>query len=151
MINTNITNTTRAVKSRPSELDKRIGKNISIIRKHQNITQVDLAKGLGITSQQIAKYEKGENRVTAGRLLTIAKVLGVDIALMYEEQVINRKNNAYIKLFEYLAKIECSSQLQKELYNLIEDIALLEFPGGCLTAKKINAISSSVSKEDCSL
>ena len=151
-----MTKTTEAIKNKPpriSKFDQQIGKNIRMLRQYQNMTQVDLAKEMGISHQQLNKYEHCKNRISASRLLTIAKVLGVDIALMYEEQAVGRRSNAYSKLFEYLAKIECSSQLQEELYDLIEEIAFLELPGRGLSPRKINAISASteISKEDCGL
>ena len=135
MTNNITNNSAKVVKSRSTELDKRIGRNIGILRNHKGLTQGNLAEDLGISPQQITKYESGKNRVSAGSLLTIAKVLGVDIALMYEEPVVDRRINAYPKLFEYLARIECSSRLQKELYNLIEEIAFLELPGRGLSPR----------------
>jgi len=44
------------------------------------ITQRRLAQALGVSLQQIQKYESGENRITMGRLADIAKVLGIDLA-----------------------------------------------------------------------
>src|SRR3546814_16725835 len=48
------------------------------------LTQQQLAEMIGVTYQQAHKYERGINRVSAGRLFEIARVLGVDIGLFYE-------------------------------------------------------------------
>lgn len=48
------------------------------------LTQEDLADGLGVTFQQVQKYEKGTNRVGAGRLSDIARILAVPIPYFFE-------------------------------------------------------------------
>src|SRR3546814_4586983 len=48
------------------------------------LTQQQLAEMIGVTYQQAHKYERGINRVSAGRLFEIARVLGVDIGFFYE-------------------------------------------------------------------
>lgn len=50
-----------------------------------DISQVKLAEDLGVSFQQIQKYERGVNRVGAGRLLEIAEVLGVAITFFFED------------------------------------------------------------------
>ncbi|MEQ1809135.1 MAG: helix-turn-helix transcriptional regulator [Terricaulis sp.] len=60
-------------------LDLEIGERIRASRHARNITQQDLAGQLGITFQQLQKYESGANRVSASRLSDIATALGVAI------------------------------------------------------------------------
>lgn len=52
----------------------------------KNLSQTDLAEAVHVTFQQIQKYEKGSNRVSATRLLDIAKVLRVDIKHLLGEK-----------------------------------------------------------------
>ena len=73
-----------AGKGRPEAIDVAIGQNIRAHRLRQRVTQVTLAKLLGLTFQQIQKYENGANRVAAGRLAEIAFVLGLPITALYE-------------------------------------------------------------------
>lgn len=61
------------------EVDKRIGKNIRRYRIEKNLSQTELAERLDLTFQQVQKYEKGTNRVSAGRLQLIAGFLGCTI------------------------------------------------------------------------
>jgi len=52
--------------------------------KRFGIKQADLAKTLGVSYQQIQKYEIGKNRVSAGRLFDICKALNVSLSSMFE-------------------------------------------------------------------
>ena len=60
-------------------IDVYVGSRICARRKLLQLSQKQMAEKLGITFQQIQKYEKGVNRIGAGRLYTIAAILGVDI------------------------------------------------------------------------
>ncbi|MBM6593733.1 helix-turn-helix domain-containing protein [Microvirga pudoricolor] len=72
----------RSVKS-PSELDGLIGERIREARKAKGLSQEILAKRLGLTFQQLQKYEKGTNRITAGRLEEISRALGCPLLWLY--------------------------------------------------------------------
>lgn len=62
-------------KPEPS-MDLQIGQRIRSARIDASMTQSDLGQALGCSSQQIHKYERGSNRVSAGTLFTIAQALG---------------------------------------------------------------------------
>jgi transcriptional regulator with XRE-family HTH domain len=73
----------------PSSIDAIVGRNIRFQRIARGISQEELAERLGVTFQQVQKYEKGANRTSAGRLAQIASILetglmplfdGVDVA-----------------------------------------------------------------------
>jgi transcriptional regulator with XRE-family HTH domain len=70
-----------SVKS-PDKVDGEVGLRIRVQRQAANLTQTALADQLGVTFQQVQKYEKGVNRVSAGRLTKIADVLGVTIGAL---------------------------------------------------------------------
>jgi transcriptional regulator with XRE-family HTH domain len=65
--------------ARTKELDAVIGQNIRNIRTRGGITQESLGVSLGITFQQIQKYEKGANRVSAAALIQFQAVLGCEL------------------------------------------------------------------------
>jgi transcriptional regulator with XRE-family HTH domain len=69
---------------RSNSVDEFIGKRMRELRHALNISQVGLGKELGVSFQQIQKYENGENRVSAARLFDICKVLNVSKASMFE-------------------------------------------------------------------
>ncbi|QPB24537.1 helix-turn-helix transcriptional regulator [Rhizobium sp. 007] len=61
------------------------GSRIRLQRTLIGLSQTTLAEGLGITFQQVQKYEKGTNRVGSSRLQAIANILGVPVAWFFEE------------------------------------------------------------------
>lgn len=69
----------------PDAIDKHVGARIRLRRNILGVSQERLAEGLGITFQQVQKYEKGTNRVGASRLQRIAAVLDAPISFFFEE------------------------------------------------------------------
>jgi len=65
--------------------DAFIGAKIRGYRNQANISQEELGKHLGVTFQQVQKYEKGINRVTSSRLAQIARIFKIDIADLMPE------------------------------------------------------------------
>jgi transcriptional regulator with XRE-family HTH domain len=68
----------------PDPIDTHVGRRIRARRKLLGISQADLAKSAGITFQQVQKYEKGTNRISASRLFQFCWFLGVDPAFVFE-------------------------------------------------------------------
>ncbi|QRM30569.1 helix-turn-helix domain-containing protein [Microvirga sp. VF16] len=71
-------------KKSPNEIDKHIGSRVRARRIMLGMSQEKLAGALGLTFQQVQKYEKGVNRIGASRLLHIAGVLDVSIEFFFE-------------------------------------------------------------------
>jgi transcriptional regulator with XRE-family HTH domain len=69
---------------RPNSADIQIGESIRAHRLIVGMTQGDLARRLGVSFQQIQKYEKGANRVGAGRLPQIARIFDIPISALFE-------------------------------------------------------------------
>src|SRR3954467_5938307 len=67
----------RAGRSRPQDVDRHVGAKVRERRLALGLTQQQLAEMVGTTYQQAHKYEKGVNRISAGRLHVIAGALGV--------------------------------------------------------------------------
>jgi transcriptional regulator with XRE-family HTH domain len=68
-----------------SEIDRAIGRRIKTYRIALGMSQERLAGLLGLTFQQVQKYEKGVNRVSAARLLDLARLFGIAVSSFYEE------------------------------------------------------------------
>src|SRR5436309_5859747 len=68
---------------RPDPVDIEVGHRIRIERLARGLSQTELANNLGVTFQQVQKYEKGVNRVGAGRLARIADVLSVPVGFFF--------------------------------------------------------------------
>ena len=72
-------------KKKPNPTDTHVGSRIRLRRNMLGMSQEKLGENLGITFQQIQKYEKGANRVGASRLQAIATILGVPVAFFFED------------------------------------------------------------------
>lgn len=66
-------------------IDRRIAKNILRIRNEKGVVQMDLAERIGVTFQQVQKYEWATNRVAASRLYDIAQALDTPVQDFYAE------------------------------------------------------------------
>lgn len=69
----------------PDPFDVEVGARVRTVRKSKGISQSDLATAAGITFQQVQKYERGANRVSASMLQRIARHLGVSMAELLGE------------------------------------------------------------------
>ncbi|WP_162936148.1 helix-turn-helix domain-containing protein [Agrobacterium leguminum] len=73
-----------AGKKRPNPIDVHVGCRIRLRRTMSGMSQERLGDSLGITFQQIQKYERGTNRVGASRLQNIANILNVPVSFFFE-------------------------------------------------------------------
>jgi len=71
-------------KKQANPIDAQVGNRVRIRRMLIGMSQEKLGDLLGLTFQQVQKYEKGVNRVGAGRLYEISRILGVPIEFFYE-------------------------------------------------------------------
>jgi len=83
--------------------DKLVAKRIRTIRLVKGLSQQQIAQALGVSIQQVQKYEKGANRISSGKLYDLAKFLGMPITCFFEQHDglpldLNINNN--INLFE---------------------------------------------------
>src|ERR1700722_2009097 len=71
-------------KRSPMPVDILVGQNIRICRLQHKLSQTELGERIGVTFQQVQKYEKGANRVGASRLTQIAEVLEVSLLALFD-------------------------------------------------------------------
>ncbi len=69
-----------------TEVDRLVGVRITALRKAKGLSQTALGNAVGVTFQQVQKYEKGQNRVGAGRLREIARLLEVPVSAFFEDR-----------------------------------------------------------------
>ena len=69
----------KGAKGQASQSDCSIGQRLKELRKAHSMTQKDVANALGISSQQVQKYEKGQDRISFGRISELSKFMGVPI------------------------------------------------------------------------
>ncbi len=70
---------------RPSPVDVHAGERVWQRRKLLGMTQTDLGDAIGLTFQQVQKYERGANRISASRLCELSRVLDVSIDYFFED------------------------------------------------------------------
>jgi transcriptional regulator with XRE-family HTH domain len=70
---------------KPSAVDIHVGSRVRLRRMTLSLSQEKLGEMLGLTFQQVQKYEKGLNRIGASRLFEIARVLGVPVQYFFED------------------------------------------------------------------
>jgi transcriptional regulator with XRE-family HTH domain len=84
----------------PDPQDIQVGKRVRALRLERGMSQTSLADKLGLTFQQVQKYEKGTNRIGAGRLHRISEILGVPVSTMFASS--DEPQEPSNKLFEFI-------------------------------------------------
>ena len=127
-------------KRAPNPIDKHVGNRVRMRRLMLNMSQTKLADALGLTFQQVQKYEKGANRIGASRLQHTSQILGVPVEYFFEgapgqspkpngkhapswdyvtEFIATAEGIALIKAFTRLR----SAELRRSVVALVEEIA----------------------------
>ncbi|MET0606289.1 MAG: helix-turn-helix transcriptional regulator [Beijerinckiaceae bacterium] len=73
-----------AVKKAPNPIDRHVGSRVRLRRMLVGMSQEKLGDALGLTFQQVQKYEKGVNRIGASRLQEISKILGSPVEFFFD-------------------------------------------------------------------
>jgi transcriptional regulator with XRE-family HTH domain len=73
--------------TRVSEQDTAIGQKLRLRRNMLGLSQMEVAEKVGVSFQQLQKYEKGTNRVGAARLNQLAKILGIEVNYFFGEEI----------------------------------------------------------------
>jgi transcriptional regulator with XRE-family HTH domain len=112
-------------KKQANPIDAQVGNRLRLRRMMIGMSQERLGELLGLTFQQVQKYEKGVNRIGAGRLFEIARILGVPIFYFYEsvsEQLANAPGFAETESPPVLEFVSSGEGLQLSLaYMRIKD------------------------------
>ena len=110
----------------PHSVDVHVGRRVRQRRKMMGITQEKLGDSLGLTFQQVQKYERGTNRISASKLFEMAIFLKVSVSYFYEDMVPSLTNPAIAESgeatfeHEYLTSRE-SRELLLAYYRLPSD------------------------------
>src|SRR5512138_3267596 len=85
--NSNFTRTPIMIenKKKPNPIDIHVGSRIRLRRTLLGMSQQKLGEAIGLTFQQVQKYERGANRVGSSRMFELARVLDVPISYFFEE------------------------------------------------------------------
>jgi transcriptional regulator with XRE-family HTH domain len=126
-------------KKNANPVDIQVGSRVRLRRMLIGMSQERLGELLGLTFQQVQKYEKGMNRIGAGRLFDIARILGVSIEYFYEGLTgsANRgfsENDASPPVMEFMASSEglqlalaymriADAKIRKHVLDLVKSLA----------------------------
>lgn len=124
--------------------DREIGRKIKLLRKSKGLSQIELAGKIGVSFQQVQKYEKGSTRISVARLQEIADAIGVNIAIFFEEgggalkvtdkgreygsggdlpygfQSLEPAERALLKLFRRIENRKIRESILKQLKGMVE-------------------------------
>ena len=122
----------------PNPIDKHVGSRVRMRRMMLDMSQSGLGNALGITFQQVQKYEKGTNRISASRLQQVCHILQVPIPFFFEgapagdalpgrlpspdpttDLMTTRDGLALVKGFIRISNV----QLRRRVVNLVEELA----------------------------
>jgi len=78
----------------PSVVDKHVGARLRAARLEAGKSQTDVAEALGVTFQQVQKYEKGTNRISAGRLYELSRLFDVPVQSFLMASAVSRAGAA---------------------------------------------------------
>ncbi len=129
------------IRKAPNPIDKHVGSRVRLRRMMLTMSQEKLGTALGLTFQQVQKYEKGTNRIGASRLQQISTILQVPVSFFFEgapgpsarpDGVAEAPSPAYVSDFlatsEGLALTKAFSRikdvkLRRRIVDLVEEIA----------------------------
>ncbi len=83
------------------EIDQILGERVRLARIENHVSQGELGDKLGVSFQQVQKYEKGANHISGPRLLQIAKALDVDISYFFDG-LDNRRSNGATEFHSFI-------------------------------------------------
>jgi transcriptional regulator with XRE-family HTH domain len=129
----------------PNPIDKYVGSRVRMRRIMLGMSQEKLGEALGLTFQQIQKYEKGTNRVGASRIQQISEILQVPVSFLFEGGPSSISGNGFSEgtsptyVSDFLATSEglaltraftriADSKLRRSIVDLVEQIAAREAP-----------------------
>jgi len=109
------------------KVDKHIGDKVYSLRLGKGLSREQLAEKINVSQQQLTKYEKGDNRISMGRLILIAKALDSTVEYFYEgiidsisiEPRLTQHQRMCIEVSRNFMKIHCSEH-QEAVSKLIK-------------------------------
>jgi transcriptional regulator with XRE-family HTH domain len=119
-------------RKKPDQRDIEVARRMRAVRLEKGLSQEKLGNALGLTFQQVQKYENGTNRIAAGRLHKIAEILGVPVAVLFgTPSPTDASSESLLELIDHAAALRLvrayarisSPKLRLALATLAEEIA----------------------------
>lgn len=93
---------------KPEAVDIHVGERLELARQSMGVTQQELGEALGVTFQQVQKYLRGTNRISAGKLYEAARFLNVEIGFFFaglDDETDENSRDAYDVLLRDAARL----------------------------------------------
>jgi transcriptional regulator with XRE-family HTH domain len=147
----------------PNPIDKHVGSRVRMRRVLIGMSQERLGDALGLTFQQVQKYEKGTNRIGASRLQQIARILGMPIEFFFEgSPTVDREHQAGFAevsdtpyVADFLATNECvqmnraflrikDSKMRRRVVDLVNAIAGEESDAAAISSTDLDGDAEAI-------
>jgi transcriptional regulator with XRE-family HTH domain len=136
-----------ASKGFPNPIDVHVGSRIRLRRTLLGISQEKLAEAIGLTFQQVQKYEKGNNRVSSSRLVDLANALDVSVPFFFEEMFLTVQGQTPAMLMDVKklpkADDEKDPMVKRETLELVRAYYKIQDPA---VRKRVFELTKVVSK-----
>lgn len=121
---------TKRARETELKLDREVAARVRAQRLASGLTQTELGKRIGVTFQQIQKYENGSNRLTAGKLIILSEILGVPVEQFLVEEAPSAQKSASAPALPALAPEGAGStrSVHREVLDLVRSFARIEDP-----------------------
>ncbi len=129
-------------------VDIHVGKKVRARRKMLGLSQDDLGKSIGVTFQQVQKYERGTNRVGSSRLYELSKVLSVPVGFFFDGFSAEQKNSEEYSFAEDEQAFERDASNNKETMSLVQSYYRIKDPA--IRNKMLGLIKALRTEEDAS-
>ncbi len=118
----------------PDDIDLIVGLNIRRLRLLQRVSQVQLADAIGVTFQQVQKYERASNRISASKLYQVAQFFQVSVAVFYAGTADPRAagSRAVLEMHPHVSRMSrammsiSSEHIKQSVVGLVEHLATLD-------------------------
>ncbi len=113
----------------PNPIDVHVGARLRLRRTLLGLSQEKLGEAVGITFQQLQKYERGSNRISASRLFNLSQVLGVPVSFFFDDMP--GAEDAYVEPQNQtpVDSDECDSMARRETLELVRAYYRISDPG----------------------
>ena len=105
----------------PNPIDIHVGARVRLRRNLLGMYQETLAKAVGVTYQQLQKYERAVNRISASRLFNLSRALDVPVSFFFEDMPSDAASARQVKLFSE----RIAGKLDHDLLSKRETVALI--------------------------
>lgn len=112
----------------PNPIDIHVGARLRLRRTLLGLSQEKLGEAVGITFQQLQKYERGSNRISASRLYTLSQVLGVPVSFFFDDLYLPEHEGENVSIINDFQSKEVDALAKRETLELVRAYYRIQDP-----------------------